>query len=133
MKHLTELVLGDWSGDGHNQSITILIESNLNRDEIYKAYEKTAEELDFDLIQEVAFEYEDNIVTTEQALIINSLGIQLDGKYLIDLESTEPIDIWKDDFVNIFLAMVKRGNPSFEYKRIEGETIEIGGYGLFFN
>lgn len=135
MKHIITLVLGDWSHDGHNQSETVNIRTNLNKKEMEKAYRAGTEKLGFDFCAEVAEDYEDNSVPSEYWELLKQAGYKNEGleKEAVKFNDGE-ISLWTDSFIDIYLFIVKLGNDKFESERLldkDNPQIKIGGYGLF--
>jgi hypothetical protein len=125
---LVNLVVGDWSYDGHNQNRTITIESNLSVSEIKEAL-KTGSEISGIDLNQVCCEYEDNILKREVYDRLIELGMPEDNFY--DVEKDMEINIYADEFVYIYLFLVSLGNSKFKYEFPRIEQINIGGYGLF--
>jgi len=120
-KYTINLVLGDISGDGHQQSHTKTILSNLDVHDFLNAYAKGSNLAGVD-ITELCKDYEDDIIPEEDVVKLKKAGLDFaisDG-------------IWIQEFVAIYLFLVKLGNPSFTYEELDKEnTIKIGGYGIF--
>lgn len=133
---LITLVVGDWSGDGHSQTDKTVIESNLNSQEIGLAYNKAAKLIGFDFIEQVASDYQDNRLLKIDAEKIQKY-IKLDNLETPYDEDEDEDDgtyyIDQDTYISIYLNYVKLGNPDFEFKIINIDEIEIGGYGLFYS
>lgn len=129
------LVLGDWSQDGHNKTETVLIESNLSKKEIEKAYQKGAEKAGISIC-DCCEDYEDNQLSPDQ---IEKLEAFIPGlrkefeKHGAVFEEDEDVRIYTDEFTFCYLETVKFGNPKFKYKIVKADSaeIQIGGYGLF--
>lgn len=133
---IISLVMGDWSGDGHSKTDTVVIKSNLTVPEITKAYKKASKKLGFDLIKEVAADYQDNNLSKDnmQALIKNGFSGELEDDEEEDNGGKGGYFLWTDSFLDIYLFIVKLGDPNFEYAILQGElnpSINIGGYGLY--
>lgn len=123
------LVLGDWSHDGHGKSETVTIETNLTVKQIANAYKKGSKKIGFDLTEEVASEYEDSSLPIDVVDSLNDAGFDVEkevGMYNDELDSLDT-----DNFVKIYLFIVGVGAPSFKYKIVHNVDINIGGYGLF--
>lgn len=58
--HQVQLVVGDWSGDGHNRTDSVSVLVNCSTEQLQEAYKKGSKKLKFDLTKEAAVEYEDN-------------------------------------------------------------------------
>ena len=134
LNNTIDLVIGDWSKDGHEQSETITIKSNFNTIWIKRAYEQASAILGFCFINESATEYEkpfvpeyvyNKLITVFDKDIIDELIIyEDDEEYRID--ST-------DNYLALYLMIIELGEPDFKYKILgeNNESIKIGGYGLF--
>lgn len=129
------LILGDPSGDGHGKSKTIVFNSNLNVTDIGLAYKKASKELGFDLISDVCNDYEDNFVPKDifDTLVKNGMEYDLSDYEKNQLEDadTRGINIYTDEYLNIYFFIVFFGNKNFEYEITNYPVIDIGGYGLY--
>lgn len=141
MNHKLSIVVGDWSGDGHSQTERFVIESNLGRKDLLKAYKNSVKKTGVDL-DKVCCEYEDDAVDFLVWEKLAAHGLTFDKLFDDDwdLEEAEEsvktktrIAIYPDQFFKIYLFLIKVGNPNFEYKILDtqSEEIQIGGYGLF--
>lgn len=144
--HMVNLVLGDWSGDGHSMTETVTIRSNLDKKALEAAYKKGAKKLGVDVEDDVASDYEDATISVEQWQKFADAGMTLeqlfDGAEYETKEAQEAIDdeednfgIWCDAFSRLWLFTAKQGNPEFEYtiEKDDSPNINIGGYGLLGN
>lgn len=123
-----KIIVGDWSKDGHNQTEEFTIESSLNEKQLWKAYEAGTKIIGFNLVEDVAHDYEDDMLSLEKINLLKDHGYEnLDG----DEDMEEGISLYPDFHLDIFLFIVKLGHPSFEYKELEAAELHIGGYGLF--
>lgn len=131
-QELVHIVAGDSSGDGHARTKSFLVCTSLKRAEIKQAYGHGVDKIGFDLVADIAEEFEDDTITVEQLKKLRSQGA------LIRLEDEEYADGDKvsmsvDEYIAIYLWFVKIGNPTFEYKILIGTaTIDVGGYGLLY-
>lgn len=140
-EHVTTLVVGDWSGDGHDKKDATVIRANLDSKQIMKAYKKASEKLGFNFIDDVAADYEDRILSRDRlkTLLDNGLDLEVLGgdyeikeaKECLEDEDSEGVSLWIDSYRDIFLFIVKLGNDSFEWEESHGDSLNIGGYGLF--
>lgn len=138
---VTTLVVGDWSGDGHDKTSMTVIRSNLNSKQIMKAYKKASKKLGFSLIDDVASDYEDRILSRDrlQVLLDNGMKFEVLGleyeikeaKECLEDEASEGIGLWSESYRDIFLFIVKMGDESFQWEVSHGDSLNIGGYGLF--
>ena len=125
------LVVGDWSNDGHGQTEVITIESNLTLSEIVEAYEKGKTISGIDL-EYVCAEYQQNTFgrqvydkLVELGMLANSIESEVEND---DIE----VNISPFDFAYIYMFIVSLGNPDLKYEIIKPDAIRIGGYGLFY-
>ncbi len=118
------LVLGDWSHDGHNQTDTVTISCNLTRDELQAAYERGSQKIGFNLTREVAAHYEENKLDEECVEALEKFGFDTS-------KVVEDDCLWTDGFVKIWLFVVGLGEPDFVHKIVKNQDVRIGGYGLF--
>lgn len=131
------LLLGDPSGDGHGKSETIVINSNLNATDIGLAYKKGSKELGFDLVSDVCSDYEDNFIPKDifDILVKNGMEYDLSDYEIKQLEDADAdsrgINIYTDEYLNIYFFIVFCGNKDFEYELTKYPVIDIGGYGLY--
>jgi hypothetical protein len=144
LPHLINLVVGDWSNDGHSQSDTITISSNLEKADVEKAYKAGAKKLKLDVTKDVATDYEDGALSIKQWKKLAKAGLTLEtlydgSRYDIGIANNaikseeENINLYPDVFVNIWIFVVQQGNPDFKFEVSEDDSpnINIGGYGLF--
>jgi hypothetical protein len=141
--NMVNLVLGDWSHDGHSMTETVTISCNLDKKALESAYKKGTKKLGVDVDEDVASDYEDSTISFENWQKFAAAGMTLeqlfdDNDYDVK-ESTEAVDneeafnIYHSAFVKLWLFTAKQGNPEFEYTIEEDNSpnINIGGYGLF--
>lgn len=118
---LIKIVVGDLYGDGHGHSEDFVVETNTAIEEIKKAYKKGVKIIGVNLINDVAVEYQDGSIDEELFAKFQQLGFKdIDTSFLS-----------ADDFFDLYIFTVKTGNPSIELNKIDIDSIEIGGYGLF--
>ena len=122
MNNVTNLVIGDWSDDGHGKTATITIKSNLTSKGIEKAFKVGAKKIGVD-ITSLCEDYEDYGLPDEAIAKLKKAGYEGD-------EEEGFLEAGYESFAAIYLFTVKIGDPSFEYKEVDGKNINIGGYGL---
>jgi len=128
-KYMIELIVGDWSGDGHNQSEKFCIESSVDKDTLNLAYKKGVKAIGID-ITSFCEEYEDNKIPKDVFNQFLELKFFEGEKY----KNEDDNDVWTevDTFVDIWLGTVRIGDPSITVQLVKLEgSIDIGGYGLF--
>lgn len=127
------LTIGDYSSDGHGKKEDYLIESNITLAELKKAYAIGSEKVGFDLIDQIAAEYEDSSFPQKHLLKLKELGFDydlFDEKYCRD----DDLNLQDEEYVDIFLFICKLGNEEFKYEFLndDSDNWDIGGYGLFY-
>ena len=125
---LIKLGIGEDYGD---KTDSRYINSNLTKEELEEAYKIGTNIIGFDFCEDVAAESEDMCMTQRHFKAI-SKHITLKGGWEDYYQQSEnsTIDLDTNSFCRIFLKIAKLGNPEFDYKFVEIDTIEIGGYGL---
>lgn len=122
---LVKLVVGDWSYDGHNIKEDFLIEFNTEDvKEIELAYKKAVEIIGVDLVENVCESYQDGSIE----FVYEDINKHINLDFIKDQEN-----ISSDDFVLLYLAYIKLGNPNITGVLSENivPEIKIGGYGLY--
>lgn len=145
MKHkfLVNLVVGDWSNDGHGISETITVNCNIDKDAIMAAYKAGSEKTGVDLVDGVCIDYEDNAIRKRDWDKLAAHGITLEqvlGEFKGSIKDAkkalardEGFALYGKAFAMIYMLMAKLGDPTLEYEVSEDDSpnINIGGYGLF--
>jgi hypothetical protein len=127
------LVLGDWSGDGHEKTASIMISTNLSRQEIVDAYAAGTLIVGFDFSHEVCCEYEDHVIPHEKINKLIELGLQWDvDMFDAASSSDEECYLTHETYVLIYCFIVSLGREGFRYELCKNNDIHIGGYGLFY-
>ncbi len=133
--HKINLVVGDWSGDGHDKTEDILISSSLEKKDLVKAYKAglKATKIAHD---KFCTEYEQNSIPRSTYLELLALDPSLGEheNYNNDLKDGE--DIWgltHEEFAHMYMIIAKVGNPKLKWTfEVTSDSINIGGYGLFY-
>lgn len=125
------LVVGDWSCDGHNKFDYIAINSNVDVETIKEAYKKGTKIVGFDWSKEVAAKYEDNTVCAEIVKKLKDHGHE--GFYEENDDGTATI-YEADDFAQTYMFIACIGDPSivWSFTEMKKHQINIGGYGIYF-
>jgi hypothetical protein len=133
-KHLIELVVGDFCGDGHEKRRSVLIRSNLDANELGRRYiaAVASKKLPFDFEAEVAAKFNDGFVTKQQLQELRDAGV------VWDCETDGAFD--KDDryffdeelhYVSLWLAVMHFVcDGDFECEFVTPQSRGIGGFGL---
>lgn len=141
MNHVLNLVVGDWSDDGHGKIKIFTLKCNYSKDEFMKAYKKVSEKINLDIIKNLCNKFEDNKITlnTINLLISNKIidkdFFNLEDEDLNGSKKIEDGDISldPDSFIDLIIAVVKSELKDFECEDISNlNKINVGGYGLFY-
>ena len=139
----TKLEIGDRWANGHGKYETFIIDANLERTRIQEAYRRGTEILGIEVRHTYAGKEQINYKGIDS--FCDKYGESAIPEYFVDLlgmhgildgvedcgELTEYTHT--DQFLAIYLGIVKLGEPSFTYKIVSDniQTMDIGGYGLF--
>jgi hypothetical protein len=133
-----EMVVGDWSNDGHGMTDKYHIEANASHLELAKAYEVGTKIIGFNFTDEVCSDYEDNVIKSEHREILVQHGFK--GELADYLEEHSGYFDENKDFVEVYMFIVELGFKSLYGTALEWSFInanipqlKVGGYGLFFN
>lgn len=131
------LVIGDWSRDGHEKTENVIIKSNLSLVDLQKAYKVGTKEIGFDFIKSVAARYEERELKREYLDKLTEFGYKGSFEYYDYNEESdeEGPNIDEFEYVDILMFICKLGDSSFDYQMIESPEYprwNIGGYGLFY-
>lgn len=130
-----ELVIGDWSNDGHGRmdSIPLIIKVE-NGDDVVKALEKAEnlllEQYDIDL-SAWFYEYEDNKINKDDVEKLVKLDVEFDKK---QIDENGDLTIWlADEFYEIWKQLIVKANPNISIKRIKLKPFcsKCTGYGIY--
>lgn len=146
------LVVGDWSSDGHGKTDTYSYEVNKSQKEIEAAHKKSCNKYNI-RFNSWCEDYEDNSMPLKDLLKIQDVILsekepdtdysQLEADIAEILEDNEG-DIDYDDishklnvpgstvFASLYLGIAKLSMQSLTYTPVESDEIKIGGYGLFW-
>jgi hypothetical protein len=130
MKNVITLVVGDWSHDGHEKTDKYVIKTNLTKDEVQKAFKKAVKLTGFDF---TCFDdYGENRISKKDVILLGQHGIDKDDCFEGgDFDLDDEFSLYPELYVNLWLKFTKLGNPNFEWSMVEGEDVQIGGYGLY--
>jgi hypothetical protein len=129
LKHLIQVVVGDWSEDGHGKTFALSINCSHSGRSLETAYKKGTAKVGFDLVESVADRYEDNELPADklQALVKNGVKIEFEN----GVEDDGTVSLTREDFAKLYLAICQLGNPKIEYKKSRQDKVRVRGYGLF--
>lgn len=122
-------IVGDWSGDGHDKTEDVWIDSNKTIQEIKDAYDKSCEltKLTFEEkngFYGIADNYEDNELSDEVIEIFTKFNCPL-----LERVKNENNFLYPEIFAEIWFWFVSLSLPDFEYKVVRDNTPTIRGYG----
>jgi hypothetical protein len=124
-----ELIMGDWSDDGHGKSDRKIIESSISKAALLKAYKKGVELIGFD-IGSMCADYEDSSIPLPCAVKFQELGVKFDQP--LNEEEDECHCIYQTEFFACWMKTCEVGNPDLKWTELSTKDfIDIGGYGLF--
>lgn len=130
-----ELVIGDWSNDGHGRmdSIPLIIKVE-NGDDVVKALENAEnlllEQYDIDL-STWFYEYEDNKINKDDVEKLVKLDVEFDKN---QIDENGDLTIWDaDEFYEIWKQLIVKANPNISIKRIKLKPFcsKCSGYGIY--
>lgn len=134
MKHIFQLIIGDWSQDGHNQTERVIVKANKEPSEIIESYRvierKSGISLDKNTSKgcsQILGEYEESNIDPESIKKLKDAGVEIpDG----DDEDNEDGSVWMDPerVVQLFMNMAKAHIPDLEYKILQDEIPTINGF-----
>lgn len=143
---LVNLVLGDWSGDGHEKTDSVTYKVNLSETELKASFETGLSILDNnkDGVKRRGYslpiceDYEDSRLPADFLVKLKACGLDpidyIDEwsaeDYLQDPDSGASVD--RNQFAKLWLDVAKLGNAILEYEEVQMPHINIGGYGLFY-
>jgi len=125
--YLITLATGDPSGDGHGMRDVYGVKSNLPQAQLLSAFQEGVKLLGYDITR-YCQEYE--MAEIHPAFL---QALKTAGFWGHDGNTQEELELSPERFVKIFLFTVKLGNPSFDYSFVNFPSLNIGGYGLYFN
>jgi hypothetical protein len=126
-----EIVVGDWSADGHGRTETVVITTDYTAKEVEKAFNAGVKKTGFN-IQEHCQEYEDNAVPNDLYDYFDAQGVEYANIRHDSDDGNQGIG--SDDYAKIWLKTCELGDPNFKYKVQSNyeNKVNIGGYGLFY-
>lgn len=123
-KTLICLVIGDWSGDGHCQTDTVIVESSKSKAETESAFKKGDEKYG---LSSVCEEYEDSTIPEKLILQLKDyLPWNFDESLSYEDFSASP-----EEYADLWIAVARSADPELELNIVEIPWIGIGGYGCY--
>lgn len=137
------LIVGDWSGDGHNHRDFVLFEASHDRKQIIEAYKQSAIKADISVCKfkggpadVLCADYGDNLISSEALKKLTALEITkqdlVDTSHFEDNyldEGDGALITWGEGLAHLFLMMVSKSLPDFTYKLLKDDTHDcINGF-----
>jgi hypothetical protein len=136
--HTIEMVIGDWSNDGHGMMDKYYINSSANHLELEKAYKVGVHIVGFDFSEVVCRNYEDSRIKDKHLEKLIEHGFK--GELAECLEENNGYFDEDRDYVELYMFVVELGFKKYyqselNWKFVMNNTpsINVGGYGLFYN
>lgn len=131
-ENIINLIVGDWSGDGHGKTDTVTIKCNLTAKQVEAAYDKGARSSGFDPSSYVCVEYEERKIYEEDLEKLRDLGYDVEA-HLGITEHDDEVELDVDAFCEIYMFVAYLGDKSivWEFENPLSSNIHVGGYGLF--
>lgn len=151
LPHVFLMPIGDWSEDGHRQCEYFKIRSNVPVEQVREAHYKIKDATGIN-IEEICSEYEENIMTPQEAQALNAIGF--DTAKIIqnskDMGGYVPngIILTPEDMRDIWMFLLQKADPSIRLEAVQEEDIPMlpfygydekdrhidqVGYGLFID
>jgi hypothetical protein len=138
MKYEIELIVGDWSCDGHEKSENFIVRCSLSKNQLEKAYKAAVKRIGLDPSEDLARDYEDHKFPREYfdklvaaGIMITSDDFDHDGADDAD-DTTCDFRFGTDTFVDLYMKVAQSENSQLTYEHVTPPSIHIGGYGLFY-
>ena len=130
---IVNLVLGDWSNDGHGKTEVRSFYCSHSAAEIKAAYAIAI--TNNRALKDIADDYEDAVLTDEHIDALTAISFPVDTMEWFGEDNQtddESAYITKDEFVDLFWHLVKIGNSEITHTHVgDNITVNIGGYGFF--
>jgi hypothetical protein len=128
---VVELIVGDWSGDGHDKKESCVIKSTHDGKDIEKFYQAGVKKLKCDPAQEVA-EYEASTLCADTVKKLVAAGFECRSGDEVNKDGT--LDLWTTAYEDVYMFVAVKGSKGklvWERNDSAGSHVNIGGYGLF--
>lgn len=127
--NILALVVGDWSGDGHDKTEKITIQSNRTAAQLEAAYRKGSKKAGVDIVRDCCNAYECNWIPEDVIEKLKKAKIR-SAEYFAEDTDFKDADTWAE----LYLDICKLGDAKLKVKILADhrKQINIGGYGLFF-
>lgn len=123
--HKIQLVIGDWSHDGHCHTRNEFISSNLSKTELVQAVKHSSVLTSVDF-SNICSDYTNDSFDEEDFYKLLKFGLNPDLFPEMQVHASTFVDLW--------IWFVKLSRPDAVIELIDKfPTINIGGYGLFYD
>lgn len=140
--HKFNIVLGDWSDDGHGKTKKILIESNFSHEDLQKAYLESHEKTNITFHNndgtkiKVCVDYEQSQLTVDiyEALAkfdcpFDNLEIDGIGEASVTIDNCEDCYFNEHSYLNLLMWFISLSMPSdFTWKKVDDNIPNFNGY-----
>jgi hypothetical protein len=107
-----EMVVGDWSGDGHNQSRAYIIHTSATVEDAREAHFKCPEVLGFD-IGDIAKDYDESIIPGHIAEALIEIGLLTDAEKE-EYEDEDSVYVGHKRVAEIWVAILNHIDPNLK-------------------
>lgn len=139
--HDVRMIVGDWSGDGHEKTENFSIVSNRSQQEIVAAHDKTIKSLKYDPLSDLD-EYEVQFLSKKSINCFVELGVTWEsigwdvpspalGRSSDVIDQSINDDIGTEDVVALYMVLAAVSDPDLRYANRKSDYIHVGGYGIF--
>lgn len=123
-KHLIQLVVGDWSDDGHGKTSTVTIESSKSKEDTLRAFILGNKK---HKLTNYCSDYGDATIPEE---LILSLAENLPWNFDEDV-SYEDFHATPEEYADLWIAVALSADSELIINQKDMPTLNIGGYGCF--
>lgn len=130
---IINLIVGDWSDDGHGRTSSFTIEANMPLYEVENSYKMGVLKTGLDLTEDVACDYQDPRIRPEQLQKLQRHGFKFEDDNFDVEPDKNGVYLSPEMFVEMYLFLARLGEPGLTVKHVSSNhsTIHVGGYGLF--
>ena len=124
----TKVILGDWSGDGHNITETYIVEISCTNEELQEFYRNAVKKSGIQF-ENICEEYEDAVISGEIISTLTKLGVKI-PEFDCDYEDENDFIAEPDNYLELLLNFCKLGGD-FKYKVVNDDVLfkNPSGYG----
>jgi hypothetical protein len=118
LNHLVAIPIGDFSNDGHSQSVDYYVKCNKSRDEVRDAWFAAKEQLPACCPSEFCAEYEDHVIDNDLVETLRSHGAPI---------PPDPKWVNPEDMLELTLWFLRVGDPDLRFEKIEAPSLMFCG------